>query len=376
MKNEFITLASLTYMRAQLLSARLEQEGIESFMSNVNRIKEGPGGVQVIIKAADLEKAVLVWENFKSAYGKEKQEAVDFMRIARRILVPYDFTLHAENAALYALRIAAKMKADVQLLNVYFDPGVVPFSQLESFSFTASFDDIGLEVEQETAGNLKAFSEKLKKILKQNKIRGVNVFYDLVKGSAVSTILAYIKIYKPGLVIMGTRGSELEGLRSFGSITAKVIKKAAIPVLAVPKDYLTSDFIAPKRVLYATDLDNSDYWALSKLASFVKPFKSDIFCVHVSEEIEKKEEIYMHKVKAFVMDTLGVKKLECGLLECLDPQLGLEDFIKEKKIDLVAMTTHRRSLISRFYTPSVTQKFLFQTTIPLLVFHALAPEKS
>ncbi|VAW26818.1 hypothetical protein MNBD_BACTEROID07-282, partial [hydrothermal vent metagenome] len=36
MKNEFITLASLTYMRAQLLSARLEQEGIESFMTNVN----------------------------------------------------------------------------------------------------------------------------------------------------------------------------------------------------------------------------------------------------------------------------------------------------------------------------------------------------
>ena len=372
MKNEFITLASLTYMRAQLLSARLEQEGIESFMTNVNRIKEGPGGVQVIIKAVDLEKALPVWEKFKSAYGKEKQVAVDFMRIARRILVPYDFTPHAENAALYALRIAAKMKADVQLLNVYFDPGVVPFSQLESFSFTPSFDDVGLEVEQETADNLKAFSVKLKKILKQHKIRGVNVFYDLVKGNAVSTILAYIKIYKPGLVIMGTRGSELEGLRSFGSVTAKVIKKAAIPILAVPKDYPAGDFTAPKRVLYATDLDSSDYWALSKLASFVKPFESDIYCVHVSEEIEKQEEVYMHKVKAFVLDTLGVKKLECGLLECLDPQLGLEDFIKEKEIDLVAMTTRHRSLISRFYTPSVTQKFLFQTAIPLLVFHALS----
>ncbi len=93
MKNEFITLATLTYMRAQLLSARLEQEGIESFMTNVNRIKEGPGGVQVIINSDDLEKAMAVWERFKSAYGKGKQEAVDFMRIVRRILVPFDFTL-------------------------------------------------------------------------------------------------------------------------------------------------------------------------------------------------------------------------------------------------------------------------------------------
>ncbi len=371
MKNEFITLATLTYMRAQLLSARLEQKGIESFMTNTNRMKEGPGGVQVIINADDLEKAVSVWETFKSAYGKDKQEAVDFMLIARRILVPYDFTPHAENAALYALQIAAKMKADVQLLNVYFDPGVVPFSQLDSFNVTVSFDDVGFEVEKETATNMKAFSEKLKKILKQHKIRGVNVFYDIVKGNAVSTILAYIKLYKPGIVIMGTRGSELEGFRSFGSVTAKVIKKAGIPILAVPKDFSAGNFKAPERVLYATNLDRSDYWALSKLATFVNPFKSDIYCVHVSEEIDKKEEVYMHKVKAFVTETLSVKNLECGLLECLDPQLGLEDFIKEKKIDLVAMTTHHHSLISRFYTPSVTQKFLFQTTIPLLVFHAL-----
>lgn len=372
MKKEFITLATLTYMRAQLLSARLEQKGIENFMTNVNRMKEGPGGVQVIINAADLEKALPVWEAFKSAYGKKKQEAVDFMRIARRILVPYDFTPHAENAARYALRIAAKMKADVQLLNVYFDPGVVPFSQLESFNITANFDDAGLEIEQETAKNMKAFSEKLKKILRQRKVRGVNVFYDLVKGSATATILAYIKMYKPGLVIMGTRGSELEGFRSFGSVTAKVIKKAGIPILAVPKDYDAAKTGSPKNVLYATDLDSSDFWALSKLASFVRPFDSDIYCVHVSEEIEKQEEVFMHKVKAFVNETLGINKLECGLLECLDPQLGLEDFIRDKKIDLVAMTTRHHSLISRFYTPSVTQKFLFQTSVPLLVFHALS----
>ncbi len=371
MKKEFITLATLTYMRAQLLSARLEQEGIESFMANVNRIKEGPGGVQVIIKAEDAEKAEAVWEDFKQAFGESKQEAVDYMRIARRILVPFDFSAHAENAALYALQIAAKMKADIQLLNVYFDPGVVPFSQLESFSFTINFDDVQQEVEKETDATLQAYAEKLKAILREHKIKGVNVFYDLVKGSATSSILSYIKIYKPGLVIMGTRGSELEGLRSFGSVTAKVIKKARVPVLAVPKDYQAGGFRPPARVLYATDLDPSDYWALSKLASFVRPFGSKIYCVHVSEEIEKSEEVFMHKVRKFITETLGVEHLECGLLECLDPQLGLEDFIKEKQIDMVAMTTRQHSLISRFYTPSVTQKFLFQTSIPLLVFHAL-----
>jgi nucleotide-binding universal stress UspA family protein len=375
MKKEFITLATLTYMRAQLLSARLEQEGIESFMTHMNRIKEGPGGVQVIIKAEDAEKAMAVWEDFKQAFGENKQEAVDYMRIARRILVPFDFSPHAENAALYALKIAAKMKADVQLLHVYFDPGVVPFSQLESFSFTVNFDDVQQELEQETDTTLHTYAEKFKAILRKHKIKGVNVFYDFVKGSPVPSILAYIDIYKPGLVIMGTRGSELEGFRSFGSVTAKVIKKARVPILAVPKDYPAGDFKPLKNVLYATDLDASDYWALSKLVSFVKPFGSKIFCVHVSEEIDKSEEAMMHKVRKFITETLNVKNLECGLLECLDPQLGLEDFIREKNIDMVTMTTRQRSLISRFYTPGLTRKFLFQTSIPLLVFHALQKRK-
>jgi nucleotide-binding universal stress UspA family protein len=371
MKKEFVTLATLTYMRAQLLSARLEQEGIESFMTNVNRMKEGPGGVQVIIRSQDADKAAAIWEEFQRAYGKKKQVAVDFMRIARRILVPFDFTSHAENAALYALQIASKMKADIQLLNVYFDPGVIPFSQLETFSLSVNFDTVGRQVEQETAAELQRYADKLKRILREHKIRGVNVFYDLVSGNVTSTILSYIKVYKPGLVIMGTRGSELEGLRSFGSVTAKIIRKSRAPVLAVPKDYPVEGFRTPQRVLYATDLNRSDYWALSKLASFVKPFGAKIYCVHVSEEIEKDEEAYLHDVREFVTKTLGVKNLECGLLECLDPQLGLEDFIREKKIDLVAMTTHQQSLIARFYTPSVTRKLLFQTSIPLLAFHAL-----
>ncbi|UBM62866.1 universal stress protein [Candidatus Sulfidibacterium hydrothermale] len=371
MNKEFITLATLTYMRAQLLCARLEEEKIACFMTHVNRIKEGPGGVEIIIRSKDAAKAFSIRDDFLKAYGSEKQPAINFMRIARRILVPFDFTLHAENAAFYALKIAAKMKADIQLLHVYFDPGIIPFSQFESFSLPLFPDDTEKEMEKETAEKLEAFSQKLQKILKQHHVKGVNVFYDLVKGSTVSNILSYIKIYKPGVVIMGTRGSELERFRSFGSVTAKIMKKAAVPVLAVPKDYRSDDLKPPQKVLYATDLDSSDYWALSKLSTFVKPFGAKIFCLHVSEEIEKSEEVYLHKLKKFLQETLHVEKLECGLLECLDPQLGLEDFIKEKKIDLVVMTTRQRNLITRFYTPGVTQKFLFQTSIPLMVFHAL-----
>lgn len=371
MKDKIITLATLTYMRAQLLSARLEEQGIESYITHVNRIKESAGGVNVIIKESDLATALDILDDFRLAFGKEKQQAVEYMRSVRRILVPVDFSAHAENAAFYALNIAAKLKADIQLLNVYFDPNLSPYAHLETYTFSVNLDKITREVEEETEEGLKKLANTLKSKLKLRHVKGVNIFYDLVKGNAVDTILRYTDEYKPGLVVMGTRGSQLEGFRSFGSVTAKIIEKARVPVLAVPKGYDASGFKSPKRVLYATSFDETDYWAMSKLASFVKPFKSLIYCLHVSEEIEKPEEVYMHKMRKFLIDTLGITQIECGLLECLDPQLGLEDFIKEKQIELMAITTHHRSLFTKlFLKESMTRKFLFQTDIPLLVFHA------
>ncbi len=374
MKNKTIMLATLTYMRAQMLSALLEQKGIKSFMTNINRIKESPGGVNVIVRENDLEMASKVFEDFKYAYGEKKQQAVAHMKSIRKILVPVDFTEHAENAAFYALQIADRLKADIMLLNVYFDPTQSAYAPLETLGYSVNFDKIERDVEQEEEAQLIALTEKLKARLKANSIRGVTVYHDFIKGSATEQILAYCTNYHPGLLVMGTRGKELEGLRSFGSVTAKIIEKAKIPVLAVPKGYNAQNFEIPKRILYATDFRMADYWALSKLASFVKPFGSKIYCVHVDNEIDKQQEVLMHNIREFVTDTLQLHNLECGLLETVDIQLGIEDFIKEREMDVLAMTTHSRNLFNSIFKPSLTKKFLFLTDIPLLVFHA-SPEK-
>ena len=67
MKEKIITLATLTYMRAQLLSAMLERNGIDCFMTNINQIKESPGGVKVKIREEDSPDAVKIFDDFRSS---------------------------------------------------------------------------------------------------------------------------------------------------------------------------------------------------------------------------------------------------------------------------------------------------------------------
>ena len=78
----------------------------------------------------------------------------------------------------------------------------------------------------------------------------------------------------------------------------------------------------------------------------------------------------MRKMRKFIIEDLGMENLECGLLECMDFQLCIEDFVQERSVDVIAMTTHHRNLLTKLYHPSLTRKILFQTEIPLLVFHA------
>jgi nucleotide-binding universal stress UspA family protein len=322
------------------------------------------------VKEEDFIEASGILDDFKSAYGEKKQLAVDYMRLARRILVPVDFSAHAENAAFYALQIAAALKSDVMLLNVYLDPNLNPFSHLETFTFASNLEQITQEVEEQTEKRLLALSKKLKDRIKEKNIKGVNVFYDLARDNVLSGILEYAREYKPGLVVMGTRGNKREGLWSFGSVTAKVIAKLRIPIIAVPKDFDARNKPAPKKIVYATGFDETDFWSMSRLATFAHPFDAKIFCLHISEAIEKQDEVSMRKMRKFITENLGIAKIECGLLECIDVQLCLEDFVDEKSIDIVAMTTHHRNLFSKLYHPSLTKQVLFQTEVPLLVFHS------
>ncbi len=371
MSEKIVTLATLTYMRAQLLSAMLERNGIECFMTNINRMKESPGGVKVNIQEDDVEQAIRVYADFKGAYGAQKEKAVEYMRSIRRILVPVDFTPHSENAAFYALKLAAVLKASIQLVNAYLEPVGSPQSYLESYTYQVNLDNIIKEIEEETEKSLSAIAERLTDKIKKDKLYNVNISWDMHKGNAVNSILNHAREYRDGLIVMGTRGSKLEGLRSFGSVTAHLIEKSTVPILAVPHDYDAHWAKLPERVLYATNFDQTDFMALRRLVSFIKPFNAKLICVHAAQDdSEMIDEIQMRKMKEHLLETIDNYSLECGILKTVDLQQGLEDFIKEREIDVLALTTHQRGFFERIFKPSVTKKFLFQTHIPLLVFQS------
>lgn len=93
MEEKLVTLAILTYSKAQILKTVLENEGIEAYIHNVNLIQPViSSGVRIRIKESDLPRALKIIES--SAWLADevvKEEPQKAERRSKKILIPIDF---------------------------------------------------------------------------------------------------------------------------------------------------------------------------------------------------------------------------------------------------------------------------------------------
>ncbi len=366
--SNIITITRQTYSRALLLKVQLETQGIGCFLTNID---DSTQDVEIRIKEDDADAAIEIIEANLNVFGVDKEIMIKTLRSVRRILVPVDFSSLSTNAANYALKLAQTLKADIRLLHVWYSNANEPFAFNEMYSYHPDFEILALEQQTDANQRIEKICNDLKYRIKTEKIRGVNIDYDLIRGDTLEGIMSVIDDYLPGLIVMGTHGKKRPSTSFIGSTTAKLIEKSRVPMLTIPLGIDIDHFILPKNILYATNFDESDYSSLHKLIAFTRPFKVKIYCVHVHlAESLKLDEGRMMKLRNHLKEEYNEFDFECRLIESEDFVTGIQDFIHEKQIDVISMTAHKRNLISKLFQPSLTKKVLFQSEIPMLVFRA------
>ncbi len=372
MEEKIITIASYPYSRAQLLKGRLEAEGIECFLSNINLVQPDIStGVKVKINEVDAERAYKIIEEIKDEYGKDKEQSVELLKHVRRILVPIDFSEPSLNACNFALGMAHKLKAEIKLFYTFFNPVVSSEPYLEGYSFQVNLNTVIDNLEKEAKIQMKSLKKQLKAYLEKEEFANVKISFELQKGVPEDEILKHSKTYKPGVIVMGTRGRAYGAVDLIGSVTKKIIQKATVPVFVIPKQSIFIGINYINKVLYATDFDESDFKALRKLMNLIRPFGMKIHCVHIATDLDDTLDMAkMESLKEHFQKEFNEYSLTCDVIQHKDVFQGLEDYIDEKDIDLIALTTHKRGIIEKLFNPSLARRMLFHTNIPLLVFHS------
>ena len=139
----------------------------------------------------------------------------------RRILVPIDFSEHADAVVEWAAHLAEEHSSEIVLLNVYHLP--VEFQQMEGAYLPADF---WASVKQDAKQQLARYGDRLR-------ARGLSVMEVAREGYPATVIEEEVERQHADLVVIGSRGRT--GLKHLllGSIAERVVQKAPCPVLTV-----------------------------------------------------------------------------------------------------------------------------------------------
>lgn len=371
MEDKLITLAIHTFEKAQILKTILETEGIEVYIHNVNQIQPVvSAGVRVRIKESDLPHALRIIEDSKWL-NEDTPEETTVQQQVKKILIPVDFSDYSIKACELGINYAYHAGAEVMIMHAYFSPyfpSAIPMG--DTLAYQVNEEESVQNVLKRVQIDMENICTLINRKIQSGELPKVKYNYVLREGLPEEEILAYCKEYHPSLIVMGTRGKSQKDMDLIGSVTGEVIEVNKIPVLAIPENIRFNDLGDAKNIAFATSFNQRDLVAFDEFMALVKGYDIHIHLFNISTSKDEWNEIRLTGVREYFMKQYPDADITYTVLADGDLLLAVEKFVRDKQIDVIALSTHRRNILARMFNPSIARKMLFHTDTPLLVMHA------
>ena len=279
----------------------------------------------------------------------------------KKILVPTDFSLNANKALDFAVQIAKQANAEIHLIHAC---DLIDTIFKDNQAMYKEYNQTISDKANENLSLLKKSIEDTEKL---------SVHIKLYRGNVTDTVLQASEEHQADLVIMGTLGETRLQEKIFGSITAGIIGKTNIPVMAVP---LLSEWDTPKKILLMVNNSDEQPDMARPVFELAELFNAMVH-VAIFTDVDSAEAIDYLKDKRGVTsyeEKLKIKYKNINIKSVhLDGhrfQETIEEYVLEQRIDFVAMITHKRTFLKSIFNRSMTKKMSYHTRIPLLAIPA------
>jgi nucleotide-binding universal stress UspA family protein len=274
----------------------------------------------------------------------------------KNILVLTDFSKKAENAALYALKLAEKSFANIVLFHLY--EQVAAVNVPEAGSWVAEDLDV---FKNESLRGLLHLKENL-----ETKIVGpfapeVGCFNDFGLDLA-STVTELIERQKIDLVVMGAKGDDTVSHLLYGSDAYEVINHVNCPVLLIPEECQYNHL---ETIVFANDFKQDYSEAIRFITYMARLDGAHIVLTHFGP-YDNDAFKYIDKIKA--ADPYANVSSHFLSLENFREQLC--SFAAKVNASLVVMIHHHQLTLDTVFTGSRSKKMLSHKEMPLLVLPA------
>lgn len=356
--------------RAYYFKELLNNAGIESIIINQGiDMPQAENEIELQVDEEDVPLALELIEEATLYREPEAEQSAPVITSVRNILVPVDFSQYSYNAAKYALHVADQKDASIMFVHAFYDAVSNPLNYESFYAYPADLSDTRHEMETDALEKMKSFRTSMEKYLNIEGISKLKIKNRIMAGTAEDVILSMAETGQFDLIIMGSRAT-VPSNSWFGTFTNNLIEKSNIPVLAIPEEAVYKKSML-KKLMYATNFDKTDGIAIRKLLSIAAPLDCQLHIVHIDETDDNpfiNFDLAHYKEK--YAGNIGDVKMTFDLIVNQDITKGMENYIAQKRIDILAVNTHKRNIITSFLKPSITKELLVRIPVPLLVFHS------
>lgn len=306
-----------------------------------------------------------------------------------RLMVPLDGTVDCQHAIPFALSIAAREEAVVELVHVAIPP-----------SIAAQYGSVGMEmysppnISVESAESIHAGAQQRLATIADAAVHAGQVRVEttvLDRSDVAHAIAEYAEQSKPDLIVMTTHDhSRLERL-ILGSVSESVVRRVNAPVLLVPgtpDQPLLSHRVSIRHILVPTDGSDLAASIIPHARAIAETMHARVSLFLVSEDTMlppppglaafATAEPSPHDATKLLEDAAkdfrdaGIAT-DIHMTVSRDRARAILDFAEANQVDLIAMSTHGRRGIGRLVAGSVASSVLHDAKTPVMLYKPAQP---
>ncbi|MGL2987403.1 universal stress protein [Flavobacterium sp. RSSA_27] len=271
----------------------------------------------------------------------------------KRILVPTDFSIYAENALKAAAQLAKKQQAEIVLLHML----ELPNQMSDAVSSGKSIPEVMFFIQKA--------KETFVEIFDRPYLEGIEVTEFIQFEKASDGVLKFIQKNNVDLIVMGSHGASGVEEIFIGSNTEKIVRLSEIPVLVIKKDEGEFD---PKEIVFASDFSNEVKVPFQKMKALANLLNAKINLVTIcTPNSFKTTAAATETMKSFAAD-FDLQNFSINIYNESNVEKGILNFANATNADLIGICTHGRTGLAHFFNGSIAEDLVNHTQKPVITF--------
>lgn len=271
----------------------------------------------------------------------------------KRILIPTDFSEHAEHALKVAAQIAKKNNGEIILLHMLELPGQ-----------GGDTVNSGHNIPELMFFKNKAI-ETLEELMDAEYLEGIEVSEIVTFEKTFEGIINITKKNDIDLIVMGSHGASGFQELFIGSNTEKVVRFSDVPVLVVKKEM--NNFNVDKFV-FASDFCDEIKKPFEKVIEFADKFESELHLVIINTPNNFRTTAQLEKVLTDFVANYQLKNYSTHIYNDTTREKGILNYSNKVNADLIGISTHGRKGISHFFNGSISEDIVNHAKRPVVTF--------